>query len=95
MLDAVQRDKQLEGQAIFRIENNYLRVKRLFTYIALEEIDFIWSLEDVHEFDEMWKHGIKQGKTAEELIPEIAEYFGRTHEEIAVLVMDRGMKGKI
>jgi hypothetical protein len=95
MLDAVQRDKQLEGQAIYRIENDYLRVKRLFTYIALEDIDFIWSLEDVHEFDEMWKHGIKKGKSSEELIKEIAEYFGRTHEEIAVLVMDRGMKGKI
>lgn len=56
-------------------------------YIALEELDFLWYPEDVLEFDQMWNAG--KG------IFELAEYFGRSTDEIAVLAIDRRIKKAI
>jgi hypothetical protein len=71
------------------IETRFLIHQRNNIYIPLEdeEFDWFWDLEDVLEFDELYQ----QGKS----IQEIAEYFGRTHEEVAILVIDRALKNKI
>jgi hypothetical protein len=87
VLDLVQREKQIEESAIYGIHKRYLKKERNNTYIALEELDFTWSMEEVFEFEKMWNEG--------KSLMEIAEHFGRTHEEVAVLIMDRALKGKI
>lgn len=56
-------------------------------YIALEEQDHIWELEDVLEFDQLWQGGYS--------IEYIADYFGRKLYEVAILIMDRSLKGNI
>lgn len=56
-------------------------------YTALEDLDFHWSVQEVEEFDEMWRMGIP--------IDWIAANFGRTEEEVAILVLDRRLKGYI
>lgn len=68
---------------------------RAMPYIALEEIDFLWSLEDVYEFELMWTKGVEKETPIHELIHEIAEYFNRDVDEVAVLVMCRKRKGRI
>lgn len=80
-------EKQLENTAISGIERRYMKQERNYIYTALEELDFTWSMDEVLEFEEMWNQGVS--------LVDIAEYFGRTHEEVAVLVMDRALKGKI
>ena len=56
-------------------------------YIALEELDFLWSLQDVKAFDRMWEQGLS--------VYEIAKALNRDPDEIAVLAIDRARKGKI
>lgn len=87
MLNSVQMEKQLENTAISGIERRYMKQERNYIYTALEELDFNWDIDEVFEFEGMWNEG--------KSLIEIAEYFGRTHEEVAVLVMDRALKGKI
>jgi hypothetical protein len=87
VLDLVQREKQIEQSAIYGIQKSYMKKQRNNIYIALEDADFEWSLKEVWEFERMWNEG--------KSLIEIAEHFGRTHEEVAVLIMDRALKGKI
>lgn len=72
---------------------------KLFTrsmpYIAAEEVNFLWNLEDVMEFDQFWHYGIRHGRSPEQLVVEAAEYFGRDEDEIIILVICRKRKGKI
>lgn len=69
-----------------RIGGNPTKHRRSI-YTALEEVDFHWGLDEVQEFDEMWGSGIP--------IEWIASNFGRSEEEVAILVLDRRMKGHI
>jgi hypothetical protein len=87
MLDLVQREKQIEQSAVHGIEKRYLKAERLYTYIALEEINFLWSLSEVHEFDQLWNDGYS--------IEYMAEYFNRKPIEILILALDRAEKGMI
>jgi hypothetical protein len=87
MLDLVQREKQIEGSAIYGIEKSYLKAERLYTYIALEEINFLWSLSEVLEFDQLWNDGYS--------IEYMADYFNRKPIEVLLLALDRAEKGKI
>lgn len=64
-----------------------MKEERLTTYIALEETNFTWSMEQVEEFETMWKEGHS--------LVEIAKHFKRTHEEVAVLIMDRALSKSI
>lgn len=57
------------------------------TYVACEQMDFLWSKEEVFDFECMWH----EGRTLDEM----ARYFKRTQEEILLLAVDRGTKGKI
>ncbi|MED4399815.1 hypothetical protein [Metabacillus fastidiosus] len=92
-----QLDQQLKSEniAISWLERSFMAGDTRSLYVAGEDINFQWSIHEVMEFDERWKKGIKRGKTSPQLIAELAEYFGRQPEDIVILVIDRGMKGKI
>lgn len=64
-------------------------------YICCEEMDFIWSMKEVLEFDMAWNHKKNQGKNQMEIINELAEYFDRDPDEIGLLAIDRAKKGRI
>lgn len=76
-----------ENRIISKIESHYLKNKFRETYIALEELNFSWTKEELFDFECMWDEGAT--------LDELAEYFERTPEEILILALDRGMKGKI
>lgn len=71
--------KKLERQHMRKINRN--------TYIALEELNHNWDLKDVHEFQRLWDSGIS--------IIELSAHFGRSQEELGVLILDRALKDKI
>jgi hypothetical protein len=56
-------------------------------YIACENWDFIWDMGDVLDVMAMWQSG--------KPIWEMAEYLGRKDHEVAVLVMDLVLQGRI
>ena len=56
-------------------------------YIALEDLDFDWTKEQVKKFDELWSRG--------DSLPLIAKTLRREQDEVALLVMDRSRKGAI
>lgn len=60
-------------------------------YIALGEdgvnIDFIWDLDEVLEFDRLWEEGY--------CLWDIAHHFGRRYDDVLVLALDRSIRGKI
>lgn len=88
--------QELRADAMkYRSFDKLMKEERMDTYIALEEMDYTWDLKEVHEFDELWTTGREEGKSPEYLIRDIAEYFGREEDEIAILALDRGRKGKI
>ncbi len=70
-----------------QIERMYHLDKRNDTYIALEDTDFTWDLMQVTEFDYLWKEGHS--------LEDIAKYFDRDMDEVALLLMDRMKQGKV
>lgn len=60
---------------------------RTSIYTACESLDFHWDLKDVLEFDRMWNEGL--------CITDIARAFSRSVNEVAILALDRSMKGQI
>lgn len=69
------------------LENRFMKKKSINLYTALEDLDFHWDYEQVKEFKQMWNKGFS--------IMYIAEYFDRPQEEVAVLLLDRSLKGCI
>ena len=82
-------DRRAQQRAETQIARNMLTDESKSIYIALEEvdIDWFWDIEDVLELDQMYKAG--------KSIQEMCEWFGRTGEEVALLIMDRAMQNKI
>ncbi len=78
---------RIENQAIGRIEAGYLKREFGQLHIACEEMDFTWSLRQVRSFREMWNEGNS--------IHEMAAYFRRAEEEIALLILDQASRGMI
>lgn len=56
-------------------------------YIALEETNFLWTFEEVERFERLWDEGAD--------IWFLSKVFKRTHVEMAILIMDRHLKGHI
>jgi hypothetical protein len=56
-------------------------------YLALEEANFVWRDHEIRRFDELWREGKD--------IMTMAKIFKRPQFEVALLVMDRHLKGKI
>jgi len=87
-----------------KLETGYIEARRQYKglrksdktepdyYYALDECDehglsLDWYESDVEEFDQLWSQGWS--------IEKLSEYFGRTLDEIGILVIDRAIKGKI
>jgi hypothetical protein len=64
-----------------------MKNERLSTYVALEELNFVWSKKEVKDFEYLWKKGHS--------IEDISNYFDRDIDEVALLVMDRARKNKV
>lgn len=78
-----------ETWTIKNIEQKYLSHKRNDIYIMLEdeEINWYWDDAEVLEFDQMFNEGAQ--------ISELAAHFGRPTFEVALLIMDRDLKGML
>jgi hypothetical protein len=79
-----------ESRNIGRMEEYYLRDRRNFIYIALEEVedaDFYWSPSEIERFDNMWKKKFP--------IVEIAKELRRSEIAVFLLSLDRVFRGKI
>lgn len=56
-------------------------------YIALEEVDMTWSLEEVKEFRRLWDEGVS--------LLDIAEKFDRKPLEVGILLIDQTEQEKV
>jgi hypothetical protein len=84
-----------EAKAVAGIEKRYMTESRNGIYIACENLNYYWDPKEVQEFDRLWKERKKDGKTSFEIIQELAEYFDRDPDEVAILAICRGRKGRI
>ena len=82
-MNAVPDNKRAIGQ----LEAAYLRNKCGQSYIACEDLDFIWTKEEVFDFECRWDDGAS--------LKELARYFRRSQEEILILALDLGLKERI
>jgi len=57
------------------------------SYIALEDLDFIWRTSQVREFDQLWRAGWS--------LYYISDHFRRDPDEVVLLSMDRIRKNFI
>jgi hypothetical protein len=76
-----------EALKIKRMEEYHQKVKRADIYIACEDLDFIWDINDVLQIDELWKRG-----KSLEYITNFAE---RDADEVFLLLLDRIRNGFI
>lgn len=84
----LQRFKNKEALAILGLERKYLKKRNNGAiYIALEDADFTWIPKEVGQFDDMWAEGVS--------LFDMAKVFKRTPLEVALLMMDREVRGKI
>lgn len=79
----------IETMAISHIEDTHMVHKRIGVYVPLdeEELNWNWDIRDVKEFDRSFNAGMN--------IFELAEKFNRCIDEVAILILDRGRKGKL
>lgn len=73
--------------ALRKLEWQYLKNRAGQSYIAGEDFDYIWTEEEVFDFDCLWAEGKR--------LDELSRYFNRPPEEILILALDRGTKGRI
>lgn len=76
-----------ESRAINSIENYYMTEERNSIYIALEELNFVWSIEQVEYVVQLYKEGWD--------IRFISNRTMREVDEVAVLLIDLCRKRKI
>lgn len=85
---ALMNIRSIETKARQAIERKYLkRRNNSAIYIALEEVNMIWTPKEVGWFDDMWRSGSS--------LLFIAAKLKRKPLEVALLIMDRELKGKI
>ncbi len=70
-----------------QLERAYLKNKHGQSYIACENLEFLWTKEEVNDFKRQWRHGAS--------LQELSQYFNRTQEEVLILALDLGMKKRI
>jgi len=76
-----------ENLSIRLIEKNYMKEKRQRTYVACEDLDFIWDERDIKVIERMWSSGLS--------IYDISRSFNRDPDEVVVLIIDRSRRGSI
>ncbi|MGM9923061.1 MAG: helix-turn-helix domain containing protein [Bacillus sp. (in: firmicutes)] len=72
-------------RAINHIESRYLKKSSNRIMVACEDLNFVWSEKEVRDFRYLWRNDAP--------ITDIADYFKRTHEEVAILIFDQALKG--
>lgn len=77
----------IENSTVSKLEKVYLKRKRNQIYIALEDIDFIWSEKEVQKFKLMWDSDYSA--------QEIASKLKRPIDDVAMLIYDQALKKKI
>jgi len=70
-----------------KVYKSRVAVERRVTYIALENLNFLWDEDEIIKFREMWEEGLS--------LPDIAEAFKRPQKEIAIIIIDQAEEGKI
>ncbi len=76
-----------ENRAIRQLEKYHMTIDHGKAYVACENLDFTWSKDDVAALRELWREG--------HAVPDMAKYFKRKEEEVALLVIDQSRKGFI
>lgn len=76
-----------ENGAIQRLERAYLKKEFGVRHIACENLDFSWTRKEVRQFRELWNGGIS--------ITDIAKFLKRREEEVAILIIDQSLSGRI
>ncbi|WP_342615046.1 hypothetical protein [Peribacillus frigoritolerans] len=79
--------RDMESRVIKNTEEKYLYHKRHNLYIMLEDedVDWYWDDKEVIEFDRMFNEGAT--------VLELSQHFCRPTVEIALLTIDRDLKG--
>ncbi|MGE6717857.1 hypothetical protein ACQKGD_10835 [Peribacillus frigoritolerans] len=79
--------RDTESIVIKNTEEKYLYHKRFNLYIMLEDedIDWYWKESEIIEFDRMFNEGAT--------VLELSQHFCRPTVEIALLTIDRDLKG--
>lgn len=72
---------------ITKLEKAYMPRKRGETYTALEDVDFQWSRYEITEFINLWNAGVS--------LTGLSHRFRRSQTDIAVLILDLRLKGRI
>ncbi len=70
-----------------RMNDTILKQGRNEPYTPLENLKWGWTVGEVAEFDYLWKEG--------HAITDIASYFNREVDEIAIIAFDRARMDKI
>lgn len=70
-----------------KVYKSRIAVERRVTYIALENLNFLWDEDEVLKFREMWEEGLS--------LPAIAKKLRRKQNEVAVLILDQAEEKKI
>lgn len=81
--------RDMESRVIKNAEEKYLYHKRHNLYIMLEDedVDWYWDESEVIEFDRMFNEGAT--------VLELSQHFCRPTVEIALLTIDRDLKGML
>lgn len=57
-------------------------------YIACEDVNFLWTMDQVEEFQQLWRSGVCD-------VLELAAHFDRKAYDVAFLIWDRAHRGYI
>lgn len=81
--------RDTENRVIKNINEKYLYQRRYNVYIMLEDedIDWYWDESEIMEFDRMFNEGAT--------VLELSQHFSRPTVEIALLTIDRDLKGML
>lgn len=80
----IMKDISVHNREALKLERWHMVNNSRVLYTALEEMNFHWDFDQVKEFKKMWRKGFS--------LIDIAEYFDRPQEEVAVLLIDQSMK---
>lgn len=78
---------KLENITIAKLESGHMTEKRRKIYIAIEDLDCVWDIDHVKDFEYLWNEG--------HTLSDIAKYLKRDIDEVAILLLDRARKGKV
>lgn len=76
-----------DDHVVKNLESRYLKYNPRETYVACQDLDFLWTKSQLKEFESHWNEGRK--------LDEMSRYFQRSPEELLILALDRALIGRI